>query len=571
MATTTILDIVKVSELAVVNRLTDNDYLIVNDVQASGVVESKTIVINDLAISVAERTRLRNLLDVSNINPALNQVLRWNGTVWEGSDESDNGIGLNDLSAFTDTTPSGGGKLEYDSNLGLFTFYPADVYGPVSNHKDVSAQKPENGDVLTWSEIDSNWYPADAIDLKVVQRPPSGGGTLVLDGDTIIYTPPYLGDFITEDIVETDPIFMASPAADISYNDINRWDTAHSWGDHALAGYLKQVRLNDLVDVNVINAKNDNLLKYNESTHSWYPGTSVVKRLADIEDVVVGGAKTGDIIKWNNQAKVWASEPNRLNTLADVNVKKLSDDAFLTWSGEEWVADNLYFIREVEAGDGLSGGGLANFVNKGYVRVDINAGDGLRFSGDQLVVYPGNAISTSGDKVSVISGNAIDTSGNKVNVRPGNAIDVSGNKVNVRQGSGIKINSNNQLEVVAGPGLGANSDGVVVNAGIAIDTSGDKINVRQGKGITVDKDNKLEVQAGSGLGQAEAGLYVNSGTAINTTGDKVNVIPGTAISTSGNKVNVIPGNAIDTSGNKVNVRPGIAIDVSGNKVNVRER
>ena len=65
MATTTILDIVKVSELAVVNRLTDNDYLIVNDVQASGVVESKTIVINDLAISVAERTRLRNLLDVS--------------------------------------------------------------------------------------------------------------------------------------------------------------------------------------------------------------------------------------------------------------------------------------------------------------------------------------------------------------------------------------------------------------------------------------------------------------------------------------------------------------------------
>ena len=105
---------------------------------------------------------------------------------------------------------------------------------------------PVNGDVLTWSSVDNNWYPADAIDINVIQRPANGKGTLVLDGNDIIYTPPYLEDFLTEDFVESDPFFRASPAADIRYIDISNWNTAHGWGDHAEAGYLKEVRLNDL-------------------------------------------------------------------------------------------------------------------------------------------------------------------------------------------------------------------------------------------------------------------------------------------------------------------------------------
>jgi hypothetical protein len=36
---------------------------------------------------------------------------------------------------------------------------------------------------------------------------------------------------------ETDPVFTSSPAAVISTTDISNWNTAHGWGDHALAGY----------------------------------------------------------------------------------------------------------------------------------------------------------------------------------------------------------------------------------------------------------------------------------------------------------------------------------------------
>lgn len=37
---------------------------------------------------------------------------------------------------------------------------------------------------------------------------------------------------------ETDPIFTASPAAGITSGLINQWNTAYSWGDHSIVGYL---------------------------------------------------------------------------------------------------------------------------------------------------------------------------------------------------------------------------------------------------------------------------------------------------------------------------------------------
>ena len=38
---------------------------------------------------------------------------------------------------------------------------------------------------------------------------------------------------------ETDPVYGTSSAAGITAGNITNWDTAYSWGDHALAGYLK--------------------------------------------------------------------------------------------------------------------------------------------------------------------------------------------------------------------------------------------------------------------------------------------------------------------------------------------
>lgn len=42
---------------------------------------------------------------------------------------------------------------------------------------------------------------------------------------------------------ETDPIFNASPAKNITNTKISNWDTAYSWGDHSLVGYLTSANL----------------------------------------------------------------------------------------------------------------------------------------------------------------------------------------------------------------------------------------------------------------------------------------------------------------------------------------
>ncbi len=54
----------------------------------------------------------------------------------------------------------------------------------------------------------------------------------------------WVGNFL-----ETDPVFVASPAAGISSGDISDWDTAYGWGDHSAAGYLTSYTETDPVFV----------------------------------------------------------------------------------------------------------------------------------------------------------------------------------------------------------------------------------------------------------------------------------------------------------------------------------
>lgn len=57
---------------------------------------------------------------------------------------------------------------------------------------------------------------------------------LIWDGN-IVFT----GNVVLPEGAETDPLFVASPAFTITQEDIDRWNEAYSWGNHALEGYLK--------------------------------------------------------------------------------------------------------------------------------------------------------------------------------------------------------------------------------------------------------------------------------------------------------------------------------------------
>jgi hypothetical protein len=90
---------------------------------------------------------------------------------------------------------SGSGNLTYDSFTGVFTFTPADLSELAAN------------------ENQTNWDTAYSW----------GDHSLV--GYLTSYT-------------ETDPIFTASPANNITVDNINNWNSAFGWGDHAAVGYL---------------------------------------------------------------------------------------------------------------------------------------------------------------------------------------------------------------------------------------------------------------------------------------------------------------------------------------------
>ena len=51
------------------------------------------------------------------------------------------------------------------------------------------------------------------------------------------YTPPDLSKFLTS-YTETDPVYSASAASNVTTTKITNWDTSYGWGNHASVGYL---------------------------------------------------------------------------------------------------------------------------------------------------------------------------------------------------------------------------------------------------------------------------------------------------------------------------------------------
>lgn len=84
---------------------------------------------------------------------------------------------------------------------------------------------------LLSSTAATTYQPYDA-DLEAISDLTStgflkrtGANTWTLDNSTYLTT-------------ETDPVYSASVAAGITSGLVNNWNTAYSWGDHAVAGYL---------------------------------------------------------------------------------------------------------------------------------------------------------------------------------------------------------------------------------------------------------------------------------------------------------------------------------------------
>ena len=97
--------------------------------------------------------------------------------------------------------------------------------------------------------IDNQQISVGLINYSSISNPP----TLLSDftNDVGFITSSALSSYATQTYVttrgyitsytETDPVFLAHPANNVTNTKISNWDTAYSWGNHASAGYLTSV------------------------------------------------------------------------------------------------------------------------------------------------------------------------------------------------------------------------------------------------------------------------------------------------------------------------------------------
>jgi len=115
---------------------------------------------------------------------------------------------------------------------------------------------------------------------------------------------------IDTDFTETDPVFSASVAFDITQTDVDQWDAAYAWGNHAVQGYLQSLSaqsINNLVDVDTTGVATDNVLKWSGS--AWIAGEvtsgTTINVLNDVGNVNITSVANNQVLKYNSTTSKW--------------------------------------------------------------------------------------------------------------------------------------------------------------------------------------------------------------------------------------------------------------------------
>jgi hypothetical protein len=107
---------------------------------------------------------------------------------------------------------------------------------PTSNINGLVTLEIGGGTVVsgTFSSID--W--ANGPYFLKTETDPTGGTNYTITGTNQLLSVPYalhakLAENVKGGIAETDPVFVASPANEITTSNIDNWNSAYAWGDHS--------------------------------------------------------------------------------------------------------------------------------------------------------------------------------------------------------------------------------------------------------------------------------------------------------------------------------------------------
>ena len=203
--------------------------------------------------------------------------------------------------------------------------------------------------------------------------------------------------YLTNSFAETDPVFTASAAFDITTSKVSNWDSAYSWGDHSQAGYLTGANETDPVFTASAagGIVSQDLANWNNA-YGWgnHASAGYITSFAETDPVFTASAAAGVtaslVSNWNT-AYGWGDHSgagylanlssSSVNDLGDTFVSSPTTNQILQYNGTNWVnvdSDALTSYTEVDT--------LASVTARGASTSTTCTFQDLTVSGDLNVV-----------------------------------------------------------------------------------------------------------------------------------------------------------------------------------------
>ena len=267
------------------------------------------------------------------------------------------------------------------------------------NYNDLS-----NRPTIPAAQVNSDWNASSGaaviLNKPVVPAQPSvttaSVGTAALTYNSgngeFTFTPPDLSTYATQTYVttrgyltsytETDPVFSASAASNITTAKISNWDTSYSWGNHASVGYLTME--SDTLQTVVSRGNTSTSPAYFTAKLQYsnaFVAADITTSLATTYDgFFLKNTTDGNAYYSHNTAwKKLLNEDSILDNLSDVDLSVApTNGQVLKWNGSKWAAAN-----------DLTGGG-----GGGLALTDLSVQSSTASGGGSLVYNDGSGVFT---------------------------------------------------------------------------------------------------------------------------------------------------------------------------------
>jgi len=289
----------------------------------SAKIVNGTIVDADISASAAIAYSKLNLTgeillaDLAQNGCVAGQILKWNGSAWACLADNDTDTVLSEaqVEGFifdadnTGTLSSGTvalGSLTFTGELtdtNISNVLTIDATGSVADgalsvNVSLLGSGIEKNELVNSGVLGFAWTATELVSTVMVE----GENISLLTNDS-----GYLTSF-----TETDPIFIAAPAAGIASADITNWNTTYGWGNHAVQGYITDGNTNwdnsygfiTASSTETLTNKSGNISMWTNDSGYLTSYTETDPTLTDNAAVTLGDGLTDMVLTFNSDAGI---------------------------------------------------------------------------------------------------------------------------------------------------------------------------------------------------------------------------------------------------------------------------